>query len=369
MAPSPMRHIQTLRLTDGSLSYRVQVKLWWGNGVVRHAPGHSHASLEAAQRERDEIEARMRAEREAEREASDPAATVAIAEPPDEPDAWATFEHVQEVYRANSVLADEVSVSLPAEPVLVAFTSDWHVGHQRCDMPRLRRDLETVRDAHGAIRLILGGDLFSMALPTSVGGQFEEMMPPRMQRRLVEQAVSWVSDSVLAMILGNHDARSVAVADFDPVACLASLLAVPYIGGFGLLHVAVGDQRYNVLAAHKFRLGSSLNKTHAGKRMLDLVEDADAVFTGHTHDWAAEMTEVRRRVRFVGQAGAYQAGGDHGRSLGFNPAQARMPGAILFPDRHEMVGTWDAFGQGVHLLASYRRDVKCSCRYCREGRN
>ena len=283
-----------------------------------------------------------------------------------EPDIWTAFERLQEMYSALDSEKDEATVTLADTlPVMVVWTSDWHVGHQYCAMEQLRRDLQLLSRTPGTYAM-LGGDLFNNVIATSpMGSQFEEMGPPRMQKLLVEQALRWLQGRVLSMILGNHEGRSIAADDFDPVAYFAKKIGAVYFGSFGLLRLRLGEQEYSILNAHKFRMSSSFNKTHAAKRMLDLIDDADIVFTAHKHDPAQESEIKRKRPRFYGAAGTYEARSRYGKSLGYSGSPADMPGVILFPGEKKFLGFRDAFTDGIHALWSYRRDFDCPCSYCR----
>lgn len=284
----------------------------------------------------------------------------------EEPDIWAAFEQVQRVYDRLDPEQEGATVTLDDDaPALIVFSSDWHVGHQHCDMERLRTDLETVRDTPG-VYLITGGDLFDNVITNSPpGAQFEELAPPRVQKLLVEAALSRVQGKVLTVLLGNHSARSIRDDDFDPAAYFAHKAGCPYLGYWGLLTVKLGEQEYRLLVAHSFRMSSYYNKTHSAKRMLDILADADAVFVGHRHDPASEHTWIRQSKRFLGQAGTYLQQSRYGKSLGYGRGIADMPGVLLWPDQRRIQGVDDAFGFGMHVLNSYRQDGPCRCRECR----
>lgn len=270
---------------------------------------------------------------------------------------WRTLETLQQQMGSLDPEVREVDVALPDDgPVLVVFSSDWHCGHTACDLSLLRRDLELVRNTPG-VRAILGGDLIDNVV-TSVatrGSYHEQLTPLRIQRHLVDEAVAYMgADNVLALVLGNHDAWSIRDVDYDPIAYLAAKTGAPYLGAFGFVNLALGSQRYRILAGHQFRMRSSFNRTHQAKRMEDFVGDADVVFTGHTHEGAMEATDRRGRKRVYGQSGSYLRSSRYGRSLGFTDAGAAMAGVILFPERHKLIGVGDAFDEGVALLRALR---------------
>jgi hypothetical protein len=80
------------------------------------------------------------------------------------------------------------------------------------------------------------------------------------------------------------------------------------------------------------------------------------VFTGHTHESAAESTWRRHQRKFYGQAGSYLRNSRYSKSLGFGQVTMEMPGAILFPDRHKVIGVHDGIGDGPTLLRAWRSE-------------
>jgi len=286
-----------------------------------------------------------------------------------ESDLWLALERVQQTYQALDPRQEEVSITLPDDgPVMIVMSSDWHVGHTLTDMTALRIDLETIRDTPG-VYAVLGGDLFDNVV-TAVAGRgmhHEQLTPAQFQQILVDHAVSYLGrENVLAMVLGNHDEWSDTSTGWDPIAYLARKLRCAYLGHWGFLNITLGRHTYRILAAHKFRMSSSFNKTHMAKRAMEFLGDADAVLVGDKHDPAVETAYVRRMPRFFGQAGTYLRSSRYGRSLGFTSAPPTMPGVILFPDTREIVGVFDALGRGIHILNAFR-GVECHCRYCQRG--
>ena len=270
---------------------------------------------------------------------------------------WTALESVQREMSALDKERDEVDVELPGDgPIMVVFTSDWHLGHVETDMPRLRRDLETIRNTPG-MYCVLGGDLTDNVVTSvaSRGMHMEQLTPTHVQKHLIDEAVKFLGkEKVLALILGNHDAWSISNDGFDPIAYYADKIGAPYLGAFGFINVKLGSERYRILAAHQFRMRSSFNKTHQGKRLQDFMGDAQAVFTGHTHDSAAESTHIRQNKCFIGQAGTYLRSSRWSKSLGFTPSTPEMPGIILWPDQRKTFGVYDALVDGPAVLAAFR---------------
>src|SRR5690606_3842261 len=90
---------------------------------------------------------------------------------------WLAFERVQEEVSALEEEQLEVSITLDEDaPVLVVFLSDLHIGHQYCQMRRLREDLELVRNTPGCC-VILGGDLIDNVVASKAGrGSAQEQL-------------------------------------------------------------------------------------------------------------------------------------------------------------------------------------------------
>lgn len=272
-------------------------------------------------------------------------------------DLWLTLETLQQQMQDLENEEFEVSVSLPDnKPILVAWLSDSHLGHTEADMSLLRRDLDIIRQTEG-VYVILGGDLFDNVV-TSVatrGMHHQQLTPVRIQRYLVDQMVEYLGkDKVLAMLLGNHDEWSMSSIDYDPTGELARKLGCPYLGPQGFVNLSLGSEQYRILCAHQFRMRSSFNRTHQGKRLEDFLGDADIVFTGHTHEAAAESTDRRGQKKFYGQAGSYVKSTRYGKRLGFPGTTAAMPGAIVWGDRKKVLGMEDAFEDGVAMLRAFR---------------
>lgn len=281
---------------------------------------------------------------------------------------WRTLKAWRRAVRSFDRRVEEAEATLPGdEPALVVFTSDWHVGHEQCDDETLERDLELVRSVPG-VYLVTGGDLIDNVIASSpTGSHFEEIARPSVQKQLVEWLLQRVQGRVLAMCLGNHEARSIRDDDFDPISYLAHRLSVPYFGWYGVLTVHIGKQTYRLLVGHRFRMNSAFNRTHAAKRAMEFLADVDAVMLGDKHEVAAEFTHVRSRARWFAQAGTYLAESHYSLGKGYPRAIPHMPGIIVFPDKHEFVGHANAFVDGVHALVSYRRDLRdkpCPCARC-----
>lgn len=272
---------------------------------------------------------------------------------------WMALENVQSEMAKLNNERFEVTIHLDDnDPVLIVWLSDLHIGHTECDMRRLRKDLDVIRSTPGAY-VILGGDLLDNVntMVTGRGMHHEQLTPVEVQKYLVEEFVEYLgSDKILGMILGNHDEWSMKSDGFNPIAYLSKKVGVPYLGSFGFINLVLGDVDYKFLCLHQFRMNSSFNKTHAAKRAMDFIGDADVVFTGHKHDPAVESAEVRRKSRVFAQAGTYLKRSVYGQRLGFVEAPPDMPGVLLWPDSKDVIPFKAGFGRGVEILNLLRAE-------------
>jgi hypothetical protein len=285
--------------------------------------------------------------------------------------AWKSIQWLQREIERRDPRVEEARVELPGNlPVMIAFLSDTHIGALNCDMARLWDDLERAGRTPG-FYLIAGGDLMENVVSSvsNRGSFYEQLVPPGVQLQLVEEMADLVPrDRWLAVCIGNHEAWSIRDSDHDPMRYFAEHVNTTYFGPWGFLHVRLGSVTYTILAGHKFSGNSKINKTGMVKRAMDRLGDADIVFAGHVHEYAVEVTEVRRRSRVFAVAGTYLKTSRYGQSLGNSTTSAMMPGAVFFPNERKLVFTEDAFGDGIHLLASFRPDVVCECKHCSGAR-
>lgn len=281
---------------------------------------------------------------------------------PDQPfeDAiWEALEILQEHYERDNTEIHDVDIKLSDnKPIMVTWLSDLHIGHVSCDMKKLRHDLGLLKSTEG-VYAILGGDLSDNVVTavTNRGMHNEQLSPIRIQKAVVDKLSEFLGkDKVLAMVLGNHDEWSISNDDFDFIAYLSKKIGCSYMGAWGYVNLMLGSEEYRFLVAHQFRMNSSFNKTHAAKRLMDLSGDADVVFTGHKHEIAAESTRNRDERRFFAQAGSYLKSSRYGRRLGFKNATSEMPAAIIFPDKHKVIGVYDSFSfeEGIGYLTWLR---------------
>lgn len=247
-------------------------------------------------------------------------------------------------------------------PVIISWQSDLHLGHTETMYRTLKEDCETIRNTEG-LYVILGGDLIDNVVTgvSARGMHHEQLTTISVQKYLAEELTEYLgAENVLAMLLGNHDEWSEKSDDFDPIAYLAHHIGCPYLGAHGTVSIDLGSESYSILCAHQFRMRSSFNLTHATKRLWDFMgtSDHDAVFMGHTHEAASETAPKQQVYRFFGQAGSYLRRSRYSSRLGFGESKPFMPGILIWPDEHKVLGIHDVFRDGPWILEAARARYK-----------
>lgn len=249
---------------------------------------------------------------------------------------------VQEEYRI-----DRCDISLIDQtPILLVWLADWHIGHISTDLGKLKHDLEIINETKG-VYVIFGGDYTENTNTSRAqrGTYHEQLLPIRIQKKLAERAADIVGDKILAMVRGNHDAWSEQSDDFDFVEYMAKNFGVPYLGDTGFLDITLGSQEYTGLVSHKGK-GGGKDKTAGAKNLMDLMGDADFVFTGHKHESAISESVVRNKPVVFGSAGSYMETGRFARGIPVPASVAAMPGVILLPHR-----------KGIHLVRDFANEL------------
>ena len=141
--------------------------------------------------------------------------------------------------------------------------------------------------------LVLGGDLISNGVKTSISNVYEEQLRPMEQKKLMTEMLEPLRKRVLCAVKGNHEARNKDV-DNDIIYDIMCKLDIEnlYRENIAFLHLLFGNNKNNskynpsyVLAiAHGAGggalTGGSLNRF---ERFTYAMSGVDALIVGHTH--------------------------------------------------------------------------------------
>ena len=164
--------------------------------------------------------------------------------------------------------------------------ADAHIGAKESSLATLRAWVQRVlADPYGYV--IIAGDMINNGIKDSKTNVYEEVMPPRQQKRVCVEIFKPLADAgrILAWIPGNHEDRSVKSVDDDPSydVCVALGIEDVWRPNCAIIKLSVGAVKkdrqvtYGICITH----GSSLNKH---KKFVAQLENFDVVFSGHTHE-------------------------------------------------------------------------------------
>lgn len=312
--------------------------------------------------------ARLERHRDRAEAAGLPPETIATPKPePSEAEWDALFDALEQAEASRATLSpteDTTTVDAPdGKPFAIAFMSDIHAGAQGVDYPRLRRDLETIRDTEG-LYYIVNGDIVENAKHMMKSGNalyHSLFASPREQFAYAKSRLGIAQGKLLALLQGNHDARDGMVAGIDRLPDLARDLGVPYFTEKGgTIYLTVGSQEYVIVAKHEYAGNSRLNKSNRTRRMWDewphAWENADVVTVGHLHEPDLHVTMRKGRPVYWVQSGTYKTRDAWSESKGFLPSYG-VP-VLVFSGNERRIIPFADFDAGVTYLRTVRAEAE-----------
>lgn len=271
----------------------------------------------------------------------------------DEPQTrWALAEKENAKKIEHALKRSLFSVDFPdTDPVAFSFISDQHIAPGTpVDLERMRKDAETIAETPNAYAL-LGGDGVDNHIKHR-GAIIAARSQPGDQYELFEHYLGTFSDSILALISGNHDAWTDQTAGVDMIQAIAKRQKICYCPAEAHLAVTVGGQRYDVSFRHQYRFNSSMNQCHAVKQWYRFGErQFDIGCVCHHHEPSIESFIAHGFERWACRPGAYQISSAYSRQYGYNSTYPTCPTFILYPGERRIAGFQD-LQMGLRFLRS-----------------
>jgi len=190
-----------------------------------------------------------------------------------------------------------VPLSNPEIPYAMGLIfSDAHIGSYTTDYELIVNLMDTVLSTPNSF-LVDAGDTFDNGL--WMGLQHEQLMPPYMQAFTVSDMIRELGDKYAACVIGNHPEWMFAASGNKPEQMFARQMKGPVFAGMGLLHLEVGNQKYDMALAHNFWGKSKINIHNVCRRLREHeYPDADVFVVGHEHIWGymKEMNNDKERL-------------------------------------------------------------------------
>ena len=261
--------------------------------------------------------------------------------PDDISDMWERAEKQNEKAVNKAIHRSRFEANLGSDPVGITFVSDQHISARNsvC-LKRMREDAELIAETKG-LYACLGGDGVDNHVKHR-SAIVNARSTPADQWLLYEYYLGIFAHKVLAMISGNHDAWTEAMAGVDMVNWIASKNRICYAPAEAHLDVSVGSHEYKISFRHQYRMNSTFNETHAVKQWLrhgDTPFDVGCVC--HHHSPAIEECLIMGEHRLFCRPGSYQITSSHSRQYGYNLTTPTCPTVVFYPDTRRLIGFYD----------------------------
>lgn len=187
----------------------------------------------------------------------------------------------------------DVRLSKELESIEIHPLSDLHIGDRHSDINAIRDKINAIKEKENAY-IILNGDLIDNATKTSISDIYSQVLTPLEQINQVVELLKPVSDRILAMTGGNHEARTYRKEGIDISRLVARELGIEdkYSEGGVVLFVSLGKTSkrnhekpfvYSIYALH----GSGGGRKEGSKaiRLADMASiiDVDIYIHSHVH--------------------------------------------------------------------------------------
>jgi predicted phosphodiesterase len=293
-----------------------------------------------------------------------------ITKPPPRPQedfqtALDRMKTIQELREPLNIWKDEVDISvdtrgMPFFPVMPL--ADLHIGGEHTDYTVIEKYLRASRNY--GIQQVHAGDMADMFSPKIIPeAMMDTVANPDEQLLTLRKFYEEYKDLIMVSATGNHDDWVRKASGVEAYRWLSQDLNVPLLNSGGVLNLNVNGIEYKGLLFHAIaKFNSSFNPTHAGKRALELHQDADFVISGHTHRFAMEKLVHRDKKPVVISLGSAKTEDMYGkRSYGMFPkVQVGFP--IMFFDAHkkniEVIEDLDTATYLMDTVKHYRKRRK-----------
>lgn len=234
--------------------------------------------------------------------------------------------------------------------------ADLHLGDIHSDGKKILEAIEYIRTTPNCYT-ILNGDLMDSAIKSSIGDIYGANLQPMMQLEQAVKIFGCISDKILAVTPGNHEARIYKSDGLDLTQIMCNQLGIGdrYSSASVLLIVRFGEEPshnhgrrvcYTIYQVH----GSGGGRLEGGKinRLMQLasIVDADIYIHSHTHLPAIVKTAYFRPSLannsvmkvdrlFINTSSALEYGG-YGEVQSYKPNSTETPLIILDGTRRRM---------------------------------
>lgn len=173
--------------------------------------------------------------------------------------------------------------------ITIVPIADCHIGAKGCMLKELKDRINQIANTPNQY-VVLNGDIIDNAIVNAKSlGIFDNDMTPMEQIIEASKIFMPIKDRILSINSGNHEQRTIANTDINPMYLIACELGLSdkYRDNLAILKIRIGNiakskcSTYIVLTHHG--KGSAESITKKGLEFLNTFENVDCLILSHTH--------------------------------------------------------------------------------------
>jgi hypothetical protein len=223
------------------------------------------------------------------------------------------------------------AITLPDEPVAIAFLSDLHIGSAGTDYQAIKADAELIRDTPGMYAGFHGDGTDNWIVGKLTALQRGQAIGFDAERLLFESWIDLIAPKLLWWVEGNHDDWTEKLCGSSPNRShLASVRAI-YDRNQAIIRLNHAGRQRVLVVRHRWRFSSIFNPTHGLEVGWDRGDiDYDWAVGGHTHIGTyARPFHRHGKKRLAILTGTYKLLDSFGEEIGFPAPKGRGCGAMV----------------------------------------
>ncbi len=249
-------------------------------------------------------------------------------------------EQMQRIENDASVGQHSAKAEIPtSDPIMLVGTADWHLGSLATDHKSFMEHIEHVLKTDRLYLCVVGDETDNFVQFKSAAAVLGQVMTPKLQMQTLAAILHELVDAhkLLFTCWGNHFDEFNERTSGNSMRCFLNENRVPHLIDDGEFELKVGEQEYDMLALHKSRYNSFLNKMHGAKRAYQMRRPARIIWTAHTHEDAdLETYHHYDKDNLLFHIGTFKLNDTYGRRY-FGKPGLGTPSAVVFPDHDEIV--------------------------------
>jgi len=270
-------------------------------------------------------------------------------------DIWELVNKLQEAKKIRDPQQEKLNVEVKGKNkfIGITFLSDLHIGSYYTDHKTLKKHIELIQNTPNLFAILLGDLLDNFVIEWELTA--EQLVSNTLQIKLVSDVIKKLQDKLLAIVAGDHEEFTYRVAGIGLSEEWSQFLNVPHLGFGGRIILKFGDIDYTIAVRHRSRYFSSINLTHAVKKMHDLSYPFDIGVLGHRHHTSIEQTKRQGEHKVFIACGSYQTSGRWASLRGYEKGDMTAPIVIISSDKKLMI-PFKNIEDGIKVLEALNKE-------------